>query len=101
MTTPCIKFDQPGAADDRLRQALRAASELAKTDLGDHLDSLYDYDGQLWATWRSSTPRENHAGALTRAWVDLAGASRVVHLLSLDDQYDYQEDVLDNVGQAE
>ena len=101
MTIPCIKYDQPGTADKRLRTALSNASALAEADLGEHLHALYDYNGQLWATWRSDGPRRDHAVALTRAWCELAGDARVVHLVSVDEQYDYQEDVLDNVAQAE
>ena len=101
MTIPCIKYDQPGTADKRLRTALRNADKLAGTDLGPHLHALYDYNEQLWATWRADTSRKSHAAALTQAWRELADNARVVHLISVDDEYDYQEDVLDNVAQAE
>lgn len=101
MTVPCIKYDQAGTSNERLRTALRSASELAKADLDAHLLALYDYNDQLWATWRSDAPRKSHAEALTRAWRELAGNMRVAHLVSVDEEYDYQEDVLDNVAQAE
>lgn len=101
MTVPCIKHDQAGISDKRLRVALADANTLAGVDLGEHLHALYDFHDQLWATWRSDDPRKRHAAALTRAWRALAGEARVVHLVSVDDQYDYQEDVLDNVAQAE
>ena len=101
MTIPCIKHDTPGVADKRLRTALGNAAKLAGHDLGQHLHALYDYQNQLWATWRADEPRKTYAGALTSAWRELAGDARVVHLVSVDDEYDYQEDVLDNVAQAE
>ena len=102
MTVPCIKYDQAGITDQRLLTALSNASKVSGADLRAYLHALYDYNDQLWATWKLDEPRKQHAATLTKAWRELvSGDARVVHLVSVDEPYDYQEDVLDNVAQAE
>lgn len=101
MMVSCTRYDEPGDQNARLLAALHRASGESSEELSGHVTSLYDYDGQLWATWRSAEPREAHGEALTRAWKAVAGEQRVLHLLVVEEQYDYQEDVLDNVAQGE
>lgn len=101
MKIPCARFDRPGDQDGRLVASLDEASETVGIDLTTQIRSLYDYDGQLWATWNDEPTRSSYAHALTQAWHDAGGGQRTVHLLVVDEQYDYQEDVLDNVAESD
>lgn len=65
-------------------------------DLQTHLESLLDYDGCLWATWREPRARDDFSSVLTRAWVHVGGERGALHLVAVNDQYDYQEDVINN-----
>lgn len=94
MDIPCIRHGHPSAHDPRLVELLAAARELSGEDLRTHLESLLDYDGCLWATWREESARELFAPELTRAWERLGGEQGALHLIVVNDQYDYQEDVM-------
>jgi len=61
-----------------------------------HLESLLDYDGCLWVTWREARARETFSPVLTRAWVHVGGEQGALHLIVVNDQYDYQEDVMNS-----
>jgi hypothetical protein len=93
---PCIRHGYPSACDPRLVELLATARELTGRDLQMYLESLLDYDGCLWATWREARAREFFCPALTRAWVRVGGERGALHLIGVKDQYDYQEDVMNN-----
>jgi hypothetical protein len=101
MKVPCTRYDAPGDDDARLLSALALASRDGAHDLSTELLSLYDYKGVLLATWKDEQVRGAYQEELSRAWETVGGSGRTMHLLSVDEQYDYQEDVLDNVAEAE
>jgi hypothetical protein len=79
-----------------LVELLAAALELSGEDLQLHLESLLDYDGCLWATWREARARESFSPVLTQAWAHMGGERGALHLVSVEDQYDYQEDCMNS-----
>ena len=96
MTTPCTRHDRAGIDDPLLRDVLANASARAGRDLSPSLCSLYDYDGSLLATWQDAAARETFSETLTAAWQGSVEDGRILHLVSCDDSYDFQEDVVDN-----
>jgi hypothetical protein len=79
-----------------LRAVLADAGKRAGRDLRPLLRSLYNYDGQLLATWQDADAREAGSSALSAAWQERMGESWILHLVPSDEDYDYQEDVVDN-----
>jgi hypothetical protein len=100
METPCIRHDRVGTDNPLLREILADAGTRTAADLNPFVRALYDYDGHLLATWRNTDARERYAGALTAAWRARMGGSSILHLVPSDDDYDYQEDVVDNGADA-
>lgn len=93
---PCTRHDRPGAEDADLRDVLGEASRRAGRDCGPLLRALSNYDGRLLATWRDAAARQISRQALGDAWKDRTGDGTVLHLVPSDEEYDYQEDVVDN-----
>jgi hypothetical protein len=93
---PCIRHGDANIRDPRLLELLAAAHELAGEDLESHLESLLDYNSCLWATWRDVRARDVFCSALTQAWARVGGEQGAVHLISVSDPYDYQEDVMNS-----
>lgn len=95
-SVPCTRHDQAGTDDPILRAVLAEASRRAGRNLDPLIRALYNYDGQLLATWRDPAAREVGAEALTGAWQERMGETRILHLVPTEEDYDYQEDVVDN-----
>ena len=93
---PCTRHDRPGADDPLLREILADASHRAGRDLGGELVALYDYAGQLLASWRDAAARAASSNALGAAWRSRMGDASLLHLVPSEEDYDYQEDVVDN-----
>ena len=51
---------------------------------------------QVRAWWRDADARVTGADALTAAWQERMGETRILHLVPTEEDYDYQEDVVDN-----
>lgn len=98
--TPCTRHDRAGSDDPHLRDVLATASARAGRDLSPLLGSLYDYDGSLLATWRDAAARESFAEMLTAAWQASGADGRILNLVACDEDYDFQEDVVDNGADA-
>jgi len=93
---PCVRHDQPGTDNPRLRAILADASQRAGRDLGDELASLYDYNDYLLATWRTHEARRLWSPALTAAWAaGLGDGSPILHLLSSQEDADLANDAID------
>ena len=97
-TPPCIRHGSNGIDDPRIRQALGEARAKTDVELDHSLLSLVDYDGQLWATWRSPQLGQQHGAALADAWADAGGERGTLHLTRIDDDYDYQEDCMNDAS---
>ncbi|MFC4312256.1 hypothetical protein ACFPN2_24455 [Steroidobacter flavus] len=93
---PCIRHGHASASDPRLMELLAMARELSGEDLEAHLESLLDYNGGLWATWRDTRARDVFSSVLTQAWMRVGGEG-ALHLISVGEQYDYQEDIMNSV----
>jgi hypothetical protein len=93
---PCTRHDRTGTADPLPGSVLAQASKHAERDIAPLLRSLYAYDGELVATWRDFASREAGLPALSAAWQACMGDTRMLHLVPHDEDYDYQEDVVDN-----
>ncbi len=91
---PCIRHGERGIADDRL---LRALGTLGG-DAWQKIESLTDFDGQLWATWRRPDHRTELAPDLSRAWAAVGGDRGALHLVRIDEDYDYQEDCMNDAS---
>jgi len=92
----CVRHDEPGTGNKRLREIVLEANRRAAQELSDQLASLYDYDGHLIATWRTTEGRRLHAHALSCAWQARMGDRPVLHLVPSQDDYDFIEDVMDS-----
>lgn len=100
---PCIRHGVRGIADDRVVRALDLAEQgLSEADRGGELvsaiESLVDFDGQLWATWRSGAVRGRLSGTLDRAWTAVGGERGTLQLVRSDEDYDYQEDCMNDAS---
>jgi hypothetical protein len=94
MTIPCIRHGSSSTADPRLIKALNSVRDTGLTDI----ESLLDYDGQLWATWRTLAGRDAGSTALSQAWQGVGGERGTLHLLRCDDDYDYQSDCMNDAS---
>lgn len=94
---PCIRHGVRGLADQRVIDALRKASGDDGTLL-EKVESLTDFDGQLWVTWRRSADRGSLAMKLDAAWAECGGDRGTLHLTRSDEDYDYQEDCMNEAA---
>jgi hypothetical protein len=95
-TIPCTRHGKAGARDERLVQLLEAAQLGSDPNLVTHLRSLNDFNGQLWATWKDDASRTRFAPLLDQTWRALGETGPTLHLIPVDESYDYQEDVINN-----
>ncbi len=95
-SVPCTRYDRSGTDDPVLREVLRDAGVRAGRDLSPYLRALYTHNDELIATWRARPDRATWSEMLSAAWRDKVGESRILHLIPTDDDYDFQEDVVDN-----
>ena len=98
MSIPCIRHGYASTCDLRLAAALENVRSSGQSNIEAMLESLLDYDGQLWATWRTRAARDAASAALSRAWQKLGGEAGALHLLRCDDGYDYQSDCMNDAS---
>lgn len=99
ISPPCIRHGTNGINDPRIRHALAATPDAEGTAIEKHLVSLVDYDGQLWATWRSAHLGQRHGAALADAWSRAGGERGVLNLVRIDEDFDYQEDCMNDAAE--
>ena len=99
MLPPCIRHGTSGIEDSRIRQALAEARDRWGVAVENDLVSLVDYDGQLWATWRDAQLGQRHGTALADAWSKAGGERGAVHLVCIDEDFDYQEDCMSEAAE--
>jgi len=95
---PCIRHGHASTCDARLQSVLAKAQAGGQTDIVALLEALTDYDGQLWATWRTPKGRDTASAILSQAWDDLGGERGALHLVRTDDGYDYQSDCMNEAS---
>ena len=95
---PCIRHGTSGIEDRRIRQALAEARDRGAIAVEHDLVSLVDYDGQLWATWRNAQLGQRHGAALADAWARVGGDRGALHLVRIDEDFDYQEDCMNEAA---
>lgn len=95
---PCIRHGERGIEDPRLLSALDAVAAETGGSIDAKLAQLTDFGGQLWASWRSSADRDQHAPSLSRAWASVGGDRGALHLTRSDEDYDYQEDCMNDAA---
>ena len=98
---PCIRHGTSGIEDPRIKQALADARDRGGIAVENNLVSLVDYDGQLWATWRNAQLGQRHGPALADAWAQAGGERGALHLVRIDEDFDYQEDCMNDAAEAE
>ena len=98
---PCIRHGTSGIADSRITQALADARDRGGIAVENNLLSLVDYDGQLWATWANAQLGQRHGPALADAWAQAGGERGALHLVRIDEDFDYQEDCMNDAAEAE
>ena len=98
---PCIRHGTNGIDDPRIRQALAATPDAEGSAIEKHLVSLVDYDGQLWATWRSAQLGQRHGAALANSWAGVGGERGALHLIRIEEDFDYQEDCMNDATELE
>ena len=91
---PCIKHGIRGTTDERVTAALEASSHAAGEQLTGRIESMIDFDDQLWTTWRSDNDRTAFAAMVDSAWADCGGGRGTLHLVRSNEDYDYQEDCM-------
>jgi hypothetical protein len=94
VSIPCIRHGSASISDPRLIKALKIAQDAGLRDI----ESLLDYDGQLWATWRTPSGRDAGSALLSHAWEKLGGERGALHLLRSDDAYDYQDQCMNDAS---
>jgi hypothetical protein len=97
-TIPCIRHGNASTHDARLRQVLAIVQDGTQTNVEAMLESLVDYDGELWATWRTAAGRNAGSNLLSQAWEDVGGERRALHFVRSDEDYDYQEDCMNDAS---
>jgi hypothetical protein len=97
-TPPCIKHGIRGIADARVVAVLDAGSRAAGVPLAGPIESMIDFDGQLWTTWRSDADRDTLARHIDLAWAQYEDGRGTLHLIRIDDDYDYQEDCMNEAA---
>ncbi len=97
---PCTKHGVRGTADPRILAALEASSRVAGVHLAERIESMIDFDGQLWTTWRSSQDLAAAARYVDQAWTEVIYNRGTLHLVRSDADYDYQEDCMNEAPSA-
>ncbi len=98
MSIPCIRHGHASTCDARLQSVLATAQANGQTNILTLLESLTDYDGQLWITWRTPAGRDAASAMLSQAWDELGGERGALHLVRSDDSYDYQSDCMNDAS---
>ena len=98
---PCIRHGTSGIENPRIKQALAEARNRGGIAAEGDLVSLVDYDGQLWATWRNAQLGQRHGAALADAWTRAGGERGALHLVRIDEDFDYQEDCMNEADEPE
>lgn len=98
---PCIRHGTSGIDDPRIKQALADTRDRQGTAIEQDLVSLVDYDGQLWATWRSAPLGQRHGMALADAWTRVGGERGALHLVRIEEDFDYQEDCMNDATEID
>ena len=98
---PCIRHGTRGIQDPRIKQALAAARDRGGVTVEHDLVSLVDYDGQLWATWRNAQLGQSYGPALADAWSQVGGERGALHLVRIDEDFDYQEDCMNEAAEPQ
>jgi hypothetical protein len=93
-TPPCIRHGIRGTADARVMAALEESSRAAGERLNGRIESMVDFDDQLWTTWRSPDDRTAFSALVDHAWAEGSGSRGTLHLIRSDEDYDYQEDCM-------
>ena len=96
ISPPCIRHGTSGIDDLRIKQALADMRDLQGAAIEHDLVSLVDYDGQLWATWRTAQIGQRHGAALADAWARAGGERGALHLVRIEEDFDYQEDCMND-----
>lgn len=97
---PCIKHGVRGTADPRILAALEASTRVAGSQLAERIESMIDFDGQLWTTWRSTQDIAAAARYVDDAWTEVNTNRGTLHLVRSDADYDYQEDCMNEAVSA-
>ena len=97
---PSIRHGTSGIEDPRIRQALAETRDRSGIAVENYLVSLVDYDGQLWATWRNARLGQRHGAALADAWSKAGGERGALHLVCVDEDFDYQEDCMNEAAET-
>jgi hypothetical protein len=95
-TIPCTRHGECGTRDEGLIELFRAAQHAAAANLAPHVRSLHVFNGQLWVTWKNGRSRSQFAAVFDQNWRTLGESGATIHLIPVDDDYDYQEDVINN-----
>lgn len=95
---PCTRHGVRGTADPRIMAVLEASSRVAGESLAGRIESMIDFDDQLWTTWRSPEDRAAAARHVDHAWTECGGKRGTLHLVRSDDDYDYQEDCMNEAA---
>ena len=95
---PSIRHGTSGIEDPRIKQALAEAQARGAIAVEEDLVSLVDYYGQLWATWRNAQLGQRHGAALADAWARVGGERGALHLVRIDEDFDYQEDCMNEAA---
>ena len=98
ISPPCIRHGTSGIEDPRIKHALAEAQARGAIAVESDLVSLVDYDGQLWATWRNAQLGQRHGTALADAWARVGGERGALHLVRIDEDFDYQEDCMNEAA---
>ena len=98
ISPPCIRHGTNGIEDPRIKHALAEAQVRGAIAVENDLVSLVDYDGQLWATWRNAQLGQRHGAALAAAWARVGGERGALHLVRIDEDFDYQEDCMNEAA---
>jgi hypothetical protein len=93
---PCTRHGEATIRDERLIELFQAAQRRVATNLAAHVRSLHDFNGQLWVTWKDGASRTGFAQFIDQSWRALGETGPILHLIPVDDAYDYQEDVINN-----
>lgn len=93
---PCIRADEPGASNERLRALVTAAEQLAGTSLAGTLVSIYEHAGFLFVSWRDPAARETWSRFVTQALHDSRPGTACNHLVPGDQDVEYDEHALES-----
>lgn len=93
---PCIRADEPGASNERLRALVTAAEQLAGASLAGTLVSVYEHAGFLFVSWRDPAAREMGSRFVTQALHDSRPGTACNHLVPGDQDVEYDEHALES-----